>query len=776
VGEPAAIPVALQPPYRGRARLTLLDRYLLRVVGSRAVMCLGMIFAVMMLERTLRLATQMAASGAHLSYLWPMIGNLAPHYVGLALTPALMLAMLLAVGRLDGDYEIEAMLASGFSLRRVLAALVAVSLAAGLIELAVVGWLEPHGRFGFRAARDAATEAGWTAELQPLAFQTRAGGVTATADTAVGGGRRLGHVFIDRPGPKGLEVVITAPSGLLSLAPDGHTAQLNLGAGQVYVERPPRPPMEGRFVAYALKDPYAQDLTTPPRGQDPEELTLSELAGRLGGRPAAAVPRALDSRAVKAEFNARLARLAAFPLLPLIALPLGLTSGRGRRSASLALAGITVLVFHQSLRLAQSLSVINHAEPALALWSVFAALAGLALWIFLSSHRLLGDTPVSVVVQHVHELIERRPRSWSHGGRGRKGSVAGYVGRCLAVSTLAAWAGLIGLLATIDLFEKTDDILARGLGAAGVVHYALDRLPVIAEQTAALAVLAGAVTTFSQMGRRGELVALRALGISVFQILRMALPVGLAMALVVVTLAEWISPRAQLDQAAWWAATAPPAPGARQTPTRTWLRVGDEIVSAERVSADGARLDGLIVYRRDSQGLLASRLAATQAQATGEGWRLHQVRLSQPDDAGVTVRAQGDRVWKTGLKPPDLVTLAARPLQISAASALAMLQGRAGGDQSRGYMVTRLHRALAEPLAPFMMLLLAAPLAMARARNGAPGRLLAYALGGGLLYVVADGVFTAAGQTGLATPWVAAWLVPALFGCLAGAVLVFSED
>ena len=120
--------------------------------------------------------------------------------------------------------------------------------------------------------------------------------------------------------------------------------------------------------------------------------------------------------------------------------------------------------------------------------------------------------------------------------------------------------------------------------------------------------------------------------------------------------------------------------------------------------------------------------------------------------------------------------LAAAPLQVSAVDSLRALRGRAGSDQSRGFLLTRLHRAVAEPLAPIIMLLLALPLAKATSRSDPPGPYLAWALLGGLVYVVADGVLAAAAQTGLAPVWLGAWLAPVVFTVLAAAVAVFRDD
>jgi lipopolysaccharide export LptBFGC system permease protein LptF len=73
------------------------------------------------------------------------------------------------------------------------------------------------------------------------------------------------------------------------------------------------------------------------------------------------------------------------------------------------------------------------------------------------------------------------------------------------------------------------------------------------------------------------------------------------------------------------------------------------------------------------------------------------------------------------------------------------------------------------------MLLLAAPLAFASPRTGPPPALIIFALGTGLLYVVADGVLTVMAQTQLAPSWVGAWSAFVIFALLAATVIVYEE-
>ena len=103
-----------------------------------------------------------------------------------------------------------------------------------------------------------------------------------------------------------------------------------------------------------------------------------------------------------------------------------------------------------------------------------------------------------------------------------------YVMRVLGVRIVAALLVLVATLQLIDLLDATDAIIARNLGAEGVVHYALLRLPRMVAQAAPLAVLAGALFGFTKLARDSEVTAMRATGLSSYRLTSMAAPVATA--------------------------------------------------------------------------------------------------------------------------------------------------------------------------------------------------------------------------------------------------------
>src|SRR5471030_677577 len=106
--------------------------------------------------------------------------------------------MFIVIARLDEESEIDAILAGGVSFERLVAPLVFVGVLLGIVSILLLGFLQPFSRYGYRAVRNAALEAGWTAQLDPQVFMNAGPTFTITADDVDPTGRTLKGVFIRR--------------------------------------------------------------------------------------------------------------------------------------------------------------------------------------------------------------------------------------------------------------------------------------------------------------------------------------------------------------------------------------------------------------------------------------------------------------------------------------------------------------------------------------------------------------------------------------------------
>ena len=188
-------------PYKVSWRPSILDGYLLRMLAMPALAVLGVTLVAFLLEQTLRLIDQLQQNGARLGYLFGLVANLVPYQLGLALPASFCVAMFIVIARLGDDSEIDAILAGGVLFERILAPFVFLGVILGILSLLLVGYLQPYSRFGYRAVLNAATDAGWTAQLDPEVFINAGPQFTITADDVDATGRNLKGVFIRQSTP-----------------------------------------------------------------------------------------------------------------------------------------------------------------------------------------------------------------------------------------------------------------------------------------------------------------------------------------------------------------------------------------------------------------------------------------------------------------------------------------------------------------------------------------------------------------------------------------------
>ena len=354
-----------------------------------------------------------------------------------------------------------------------------------------------------------------------------------------------------------------------------------------------------------------------------------------------------------------------------------------------------------------------------------------------------------------------------------------YLSSMLLKRTFATLLVLIGLLQVVDLFDATSDVLERGLGLGGIVKYELLRMPAMVEQILPVSVLIGALTVFTGLARNSEMAALRATGTTIYRIVALLLPAAALVAALHFFIADQITPRSQQAYTLWWNSHPPlhqtQDEKAKAKPKPQWFRTGSYLVYADSASSDGRKLEHPRIYRRDATGRMSERLVAREATFGVDGrWVLDGAQELDVAPTSLSTAPSARRPWDADLDPADVVSVFSPEQSISASKALRAITGNRPADKSPAFYATRLQRAIAEPLGAVVMLLLAAPAALAQQRNN-QGTLLMFSLAAGLLFLAVDGVLTALGQTNVLPPLLGAWAGPALFTALAGAALVHLE-
>lgn len=383
--------------------MSLIDRYLLRMAFWPMVGATAVTLVALLLERILRLLDLLSESSERFTFVAQLAVNLVPHYVGLTLPAAFFIALIIVVNRMNQASEIDALLAAGVSLTRLAAPYLVLAGVLSFLTLIVFGALQPYSRYAYRAVLHAAQNAGWSGQVPEGTIIAPNDDLIMTTDQADAAGQRLTRVFIRRLTPEGREEVTTAGVAELRRTADGKNVTLMLKDGQQLRFNRRGEPELLSFEDFTMQLPLSGPARLlRARGGDERELNLFELAKKAND-PQSVIPR----ETLLAELYGRLARALALPLLPLLAVPLGLSAKRSGRAPGVIVGGILLLAFHHLIQLGQSFAETGRAPAEAGVGIPFVAFAAICFAVFLTSRKRPGETPVGRVMEHLANVIVR---------------------------------------------------------------------------------------------------------------------------------------------------------------------------------------------------------------------------------------------------------------------------------------------------------------------------------------------------------------------------------
>jgi len=352
-------------------RQSLLDRYLLRETFTAWAGVTVVLLAIMLATRFARFLAQAAAGQLPREFLLNIVALSSLQYLVILIPVSLLLAIMLALGRMYRDQEIAAMtgcgVGPGTQYRPI--ALLAICLAALTAALAfqIGPWA---GRRADFMVRDAQRLIQFT-PFEPGRFKEVAGGrAVFYAAQVEGTSGVLDTVFArvhERRGP----AVITAQRGSQELDRVTGERILKLQDGYRYAGEPGRADYE--IVQF---DTLVTRVAPPAMLYMSSKRKIRETGLLLGS----------DDPEDQAELQWRMAAPLTVLLLALLAVPLAHTSPRAGRYGKMVLGILAYLGYTNLLALAQAWVSKGYVPASIGMWWVHGLVALLAFW--LVAHRL----------------------------------------------------------------------------------------------------------------------------------------------------------------------------------------------------------------------------------------------------------------------------------------------------------------------------------------------------------------------------------------------------
>lgn len=303
-----------------------------------------------------------------------------------------------------------------------------------------------------------------------------------------------------------------------------------------------------------------------------------------------------------------------------------------------------------------------------------------------------------------------------------------YIARKLVGATLAAIGVLTFVLLSGNLI-KVFDLLARGVSAAALGRFILYLLPVALNYTLPFSLLISSVLVFSRLSADNEITAMRASGVSLWQIISPALLLGVVLSGLAFWLQMEVGPRCRFQMDMLLETEGTRNPLVLLEPGRFIELPGNVIYVGRR---EGDRLYDLHVYCLSSSGKVVRDITAHEGKVTLKEeeetivLELQDVVVvaADPNAPGDATRLQ--RVAGQTLTFPleygrqlNRKPIANKFRQMDAAAMLGLIHAYAERGIDTTPLYLDLHRRFSLALSPFAFLLLGIPIAI-RARRAEP--------------------------------------------------------
>src|SRR6476620_3664279 len=370
------------------ARPGLIDRYHARTIAVPLVGTLVLAAMLLVLDKMLRLFQYVVDAGGPVSVVWRMLANLLPEYVALGIPIGLMRGILLAFRKLALSSELDALRGIGVGYGRLLRIPYAYAIPLAIINLMIVGYLEPFTHYRYEGLRFDLKSGALGAAIKVGEFNQLGRHLTLRIDRSENKGTQLHGIFVENQDAQGVTIAATAEHGKFLSTDDPDEISFLLTKGRLVQDSPKfKTP---RTLAF---DTYTLPVRLPAIGQfrgratgDSDEQYLNEL-WRLGYGGAGKTT--LQRAAAKAWFNFRVAEVMMMLMLPLLAIALAVPPKRSSSALGIFVSIVIVVGYHKVNQYAAQSAAAGRLDPTLGLWIPLVVLSGMILWMY----HVLADKP-----------------------------------------------------------------------------------------------------------------------------------------------------------------------------------------------------------------------------------------------------------------------------------------------------------------------------------------------------------------------------------------------
>jgi lipopolysaccharide export system permease protein len=373
----------------------LTDRYLARLIAVPLIGTLVLAAMLLVLDMMLRMFDFVISRGGPVRIVWKMLANRLPEYLALSIPIGLLLGTLLAFRRLALTSELDTLRGVGLSYGRLLRVPYMFAIALMGLNLAIVGFVQPYGRFYYDQLKFELRSGALGASIKVGEFTNLGKRMTMRVERSENEGKLLHGVFVRAETKNGQTLAVTADQGRFLGTDDPNVIILRLTNGKLVHNAPGY--LVPRVLSFASHDlpidlPVIASFRNRGGEGDNDELTIAELIRFSGAKNQEHV-----RDAARANFHFRLVEVMMMLLMPLLAVALAVPPKRSTSGLGIFLSVVMVVTYHKVNEYAEKMATQGRIEPTIALWTPFLLFAGLIVWMYWTLAYKPGGQPIGAL-------------------------------------------------------------------------------------------------------------------------------------------------------------------------------------------------------------------------------------------------------------------------------------------------------------------------------------------------------------------------------------------
>ena len=781
--------------------LKTIDRYVIREVIPPFLLALLIFTFILELPPLMDDLEKLVAKGVSWQTAGYIILLLSPQAMGVTIPMALLVGLLIGLGRMSADREAVALLACGVSPYRLLRPVLVLGALATAATLYVMIEAIPDANQRYRVILFEILTKKVETEIRPGVFYEEfPGWALFPRQEAEPGEIGWKDVLVADTGHTESVKLYLARRGRLALDPVKRTVHLVLTDGTAYAIGKPGESSTNRFhdqLVITLNPDPVFSAGDPPRGVT--EKTIAHLRKDIADKRARGTGPEHSPHNEIMALHQKFSIPVACMVFAVIALALGMSVARDGKLGGFVVGVGVIFAYYITMFLAESAAKGHQIPAEWARWAPNVVLGpfGVAALVMRARHaegRLpfglkLPRVPLPAWISRAAEPVPTAPRSaHAKGGKAAKpvvvirvphlylpkpGILDRYISRLYIRVAGLSFLALLGLFYISTFIDRSDKIFKDQASPAMVGQLLVWLTPQFVYYIIPIAALLSVLVTYGMLARTSELTVMKACGVSLYRTALSVVFLSLVFSGILFALEQRIMAPANRRADLLDAQIKGRQPKTLSVLTRRWVTKGDHFYHYNGLyDAETAQMAGLTLFKLkpgswelESQTFVRSARYRNAVWEGFDGWR-QDFSTTPPKWAGITRQPLAE------MEPPEYFSK--EPPQADLMT-VGDLRRYIGELRTSGFNVVppsvELQRKLAFPFVTLVMALLAIPFGVGAGRHGA-----LYGIGLGIVialsYWILISAFVAIGRAGLLPPVLAGWAPNILVAGLAGYLLL----